>query len=215
MTPNIQEEIIEALVLTCMEKNPIDFRSVDEKEVKRALAAIKRNSSTKPAALHFEVTRKHFLCACLDFTEKLAEEHLIVGYGYRYGSTTDILNIHHVGGQERFVSVPDYIRQEIQRHHFHRTDGEVVIFHNHPRTGNEPEWLYTLKALISDIPIPSGMDRNQLQHHALNPVGLLRQLFGQGRVLFFLGESGLVKEFNLPRLMPFLEQMRSKKIPKL
>jgi hypothetical protein len=33
--------------------------------------------------LRYAVSRKHFLCGCLDFTDPLEEEHLIVGYGYR------------------------------------------------------------------------------------------------------------------------------------
>ena len=70
---------------------------------------------------------------CLDFTETLPEEHLIVGYGYRYGKTTKVERLHHVAGEERSVSIPPYLREEIRRHHFQRTDAEVIIFHNHPR----------------------------------------------------------------------------------
>jgi hypothetical protein len=200
-------KLIEAVVLTCLEKNPIDFQKVDEDEVRRVVAAIKRATMPKGAALKYTVTRKHFLCGCLDFTEKLAEEHLIVGYGFRRGNTTDIERIHHVAGEERRVAVPDYVRSEIRRHHFHRSDGEVIVFHNHPRTGNEPEWFYTLKSLIQDLPVASTTDRSELQHHAFNAVGLFRQFFGQGQVLFYLGESGFVKAFQLPPLLPFVEQL--------
>jgi hypothetical protein len=87
-------KLIEAVVLACLEKNPIDFQKVDEDEVKRVVAAIKRATTPKGAALKYTVTRKNFLCGCLDFTEKLPEEHLIVGYGFRRGNTTDIERIH-------------------------------------------------------------------------------------------------------------------------
>ena len=157
--------------------------------------------------MRFPVSRKHLLCACLDSTDRLDVEHLIVGYGYRYANSSTIERIHHVVGEQRRVSVPAHIRSEIRRHHFHRSDAEVIVFHNHPRTGNEPEWFYTLKSLVQDLPIASNDDRKELQHHAFNPVGLFRQFFGQGQVLFYLGESGFVKEFRLPPLLPFLEQL--------
>jgi hypothetical protein len=200
-------KLIEAVVLACLERDPVDFRDVEEQEVKRVQAAIKRATTTKGTVFRDPVTRKHLLCGCLDFTEHVPQEHLIVGYGYRYGRTTDIKKVHHVVGEERRVSVPDYIHKEIRRHHFHRSDAEVIVFHNHPRTGNEFEWLYTLKAFVQDLPIASTEDRKVLQHHALNPVALFRRFFGQGEVLFYLGESGLVKEFRLPPLLPFLEQL--------
>jgi hypothetical protein len=203
----VNPKLIEAIILACLEKNPVDFRSVNEHEAKRVTAAIKRGATSKGAALRYTVTRKHFLCGCLDYTEHLPEEHLIVGYGYRCGNTTDIDHLHHVVGQQRQVVVPAYVSEEIRRHHFHRSDAEVIVFHNHPRTGGEPDWLYTLKALLQDLPIASNDDRRELQRHAFNEVGLLRQLLSQGRVLFFLGESGFVKEFQLPSFLPFLAQL--------
>lgn len=200
-------KLIEAVILACLEKNPIDFRKVDDSEVRKIQAAIKRATTEKGAAFRYPVTRKHFLCGCLDFTDRLSEEHLIVGYGHRYGNTTDIERVHHVAGEQRRVAVPDYVRTEIRRHHFRRSDAEVIVFHNHPRTGQEPEWFYTLKSLLQDLPIASNDDRRELQYHAFNAVGLSRQLLGQGQVLFYLGESGFVKAFELPPLLPFLEQL--------
>lgn len=202
------EKLVEAVILACLEPNPIDFRQVDEQEVRRVLAAIKRAAFPKDASFQYDVTRKHFLCACLEFTEHLEEEHLIVGYGYRRGNTTDIERLHHVAGEQRRVVVPDCIRVGISRHHFHRSDAEVIVFHNHPRTGREPKWFHTLKSLLLDLPIASGDDRREVQRFALNPVGLLRSLLGQGRVLFYLGESGFVKEFRVASLLPFVQQLR-------
>ncbi len=83
----------------------------------------------------------------------------------------------------------------------------MIVFHNHPRSGDEPEWFYTLKSLIQDLPVASNADRNELQRHAFNAVGLFRQFFEQGQILFYLGESGFVKAFQLPPLLPFLEQL--------
>ena len=200
-------KLIEAIILACLEKDPIDFQKVNEAEVKRVRGAIKRATTATGATFRYSVTRKHFLCGCLDFTEDLPEEHLIVGYGSRHRNTTYIKCVHHVAGEQRRVSIPSYIRAEIRRHHFHRSDAEVVVFHNHPRSGNEPEWFYTLKSLLQDLPIASNDDRRTLQDHSFNVVGLFRQFFGQGQVLFFLGESGFVKQFLLPPLLPFMEQL--------
>jgi hypothetical protein len=201
----LSPKVIEAIILACLERNPVDFRNVDEPQVRRVRAAIKRATTARGATFRDPATRKHFLCGCLDVTDRLQEEHLIVGLGTRHGNTTQIVHVYHVVGQERRVAVPDALRAEIRRHHFHKSNAEVVIFHNHPRTGNEPDWFYTLKALLQDLPIASTADREQLRHHAFNAVGLIRQFFDQGRVLFYLGESGLVKEFQLPPLLPYLE----------
>lgn len=145
-------KLIEAIILACLEKNPITFRAEHEDDVPRVRAAIKRGATAKGATFQNVVKRNSFLCGCLDYTENLPEEHLIVGYGFRYGRTTEIVRLHHVAGQERRVSIPAYVQEEVRRHHFHRSDAEVIIFHNHPRTGHEPEWLYTLKSLLQDSP---------------------------------------------------------------
>jgi hypothetical protein len=204
---SIDPQIVEAILLACLEPRPMSFQNIDEAEARRVKTAIHRANATKSAVLRYPVTRKHFLCGCLDFTDRLSEEHLIVGYGFRFGNTTDIVSINHVVGQRGRVTIPQGIQQEISRHHFHRSDAEVIVFHNHPRVGDEPAWFYTLKVLLEDIPIASNADREQVRHHAYNTVGMARQFLGQGRVLFFLGESGLVKAFNIPSLLPFLDQI--------
>jgi hypothetical protein len=144
-------------------------RLLQANDVPRVKAAIKRGVTEKGAVFRPAVNRNPFLCGCLDFTESLPEEHLIVGYGYRYGRTTEVERVQHVAREERRVSIPDYVRKEIRRHHFHRSDAEVIVFHNHPRTGHEPEWFYTLKSLLQDLPIASNDDRQQVQLHAVNP----------------------------------------------
>lgn len=206
----IDLSLIEPVILTCVEKNPVDFRNVAESEVKKVQTAIRRATVEQGATFRNPVTRKNFLCGCLGFTDKLPEEHLIVGYGYRNRSTTAIERVHHVVGEEREVAIPDYVRAQISQHHFHQTDAEVIVFHNHPRTGNEPQWLYALKSLVQDLPIASNADRRALQYHAFNPVGILRHVLGQGRVLFYLGESGFVKQIQLPPMLSFLKAIETR-----
>jgi len=203
-----RNSILETLLLTCVEPSPVQFSDKDEDDCRRVKAGIKRGSTPKGAQFQRPVNRKPFLLGCLEFTASLPEEHLIVGYGYRYGNTTSIERVHHVAGAERSVQIPVYIREEIRRHHYSTTDAEVVTFHNHPRIGYESEILYFIKALLDDLPIPSSEDRHVLQEHAFNPVAMLRQLMDQGRVLFYLGESGYVKQFNLPNLLAHLRLLK-------
>ena len=61
-------KLIEAVILACLEKNPVDFRKVDAAEVKKVQTAIKRATTEKGVTFRDPVTRKHFLCGCLDFT---------------------------------------------------------------------------------------------------------------------------------------------------
>lgn len=205
----IDPKFIEPIILACLEKNTVNLSRVDEGEARRARSAITRAQRTKKATgLRNIITRNEFLAACLDHTSTAREEHLIVGYGYQYAKGTDIDRIHHVGGETRSVHIPEEVRNDIRRHHQQRTDAEVIVFHNHPRTGDEPEWFYTLKAVLNDLPLPSMADRQVLQATALNPVGILRTLFGQGQVRFYLGESDYVREFNLPPVLPFLERIK-------
>ncbi len=206
----VDQNLIEAILLACMDPNPINLSRVDAREVERARNAIKRAQRThKTAGLREIITRNEFLAACQDHTSTAREEHLIIGYGWQYAKGTDIEKIHHVGGQTRSVHLTDDVRADIRRHHYHQTDAEVLVFHNHPRIGDEPEWLYTVKALLQDLPIPSIADRQVLQTHAYNPVGILRTILGQGQVRFYLGESNYVREFRLPPLLPFLERLRA------
>ena len=198
--------LIEPIFLACIEGNPIDFRQVDEQQVGRAVAAIRRATNPEGALLRHPITRKNLLCGCRDFTENAPEEHLIVGHGYRHGNTTRIERIFHEIGEQRRVVVPEYLNAEIRRHHSHRSDAEVVVFHNHPRTGDEPPCFHALRSLLEDLPIASNSDRRVLQEHVLSASGILRLVLGQGRTLFFLGESGFVKEFRLPPLLQFLRQ---------
>lgn len=207
VSTHAKKQLFETILLTCVEPNPIAFRPTDEDDLPRMLAAIKKGTSERGAQFQRPVKRNAFLLGCLAFSGALKEEHLIVGYGYRYGKTTGLERLHHVVGEERNVSIPTYVHNEIRRHHHSETDAEVIVFHNHPRIGNEGEGLYFIKTILDDLPIPSSQDRGVLQQYGFNLVGLARQLLNQGRVLFYLGESRYVKQFNLPQLLPFLEQL--------
>lgn len=208
----IDPALIEPLLLACIEKDPVNLQRVNNSHVKRAIRAINRATTTKPATVREPIMTKEFLAACHDLTDDAQREHLIVAYGYQYRKGTDLYAFHHVTGAERQVQIPDHVREEIQRHHAHRTDAEVIVFHNHPRTGQEPAWFYTLKALLSDLPIASSADRRVLEAHQFSPLGVIRQFLRQGQVHFYLGESGYVRQFSLPLLLTFLAQQQARTV---
>jgi hypothetical protein len=194
-------KILDSVLLARLDKKPVEFRRVDEREVTRIVCAIGNALAPNGLNLAIPATRKAFLAACLKTTEHEAREHLVIGYGHVHGNTTRIARIHHVIGAERGVDVPPHIRSEIVRHYRRRTYAEVLIFHNHPRTGEEAALVSILKALVEDLPVASHEDRRTLQQYALNPLGILRHVTGGGRLRFFLGESGYVSEFTLPPLL--------------
>lgn len=198
--------LVEPLALSVLDGNPVNFSRTDTRGVERALRAVRRSNALDGARLREPVSRNEFLAACLEFTMDEPCEHLIVGYGLRNNRTTYIDRIHYAPGEERRVAIPPEVRMEISRYHAHRTDAEVIVFHNHPRTGYELESFYWIKTLLDDLPIASGADREQLRELSFNPLGLLRHALDGGRVLFYLGESGYVRQIKLPNLLSLISR---------
>jgi hypothetical protein len=198
--------LIEPIVLALCDGEPVNLSRADPRGTKRALRATERASALDAAKLQEWVSLKEFLAACHRFTAEEVREHLIVGYGFRGPRTTEIDRIHHVPGEARRVEIPPEMVAEVRRHHAHRTDAEVIVFHNHPRTGYEAESFYWIKALVDDLPMASPRDRDLLQELSFNPLGLLRHALNDGRVLFYLGESGYVGRIKLPNLLSLLER---------
>jgi len=86
-----------------------------------------------------------------------------------------------------------YSPSESNRHAAADSRSEAVIFHNHPPN--------VLNHLFDNIPLASNTDRKTLENMALNLVQICRRLSGAGRVLFYLGENGFVREFRWPQLV--------------
>lgn len=187
----------ESVLLTLLEPESIEFRREHDVAARRIVAVIHRVDDHEAAELRLPVNRNGFLLGCLEYTDERIEEHLIVGYGFRHGSTTKIERIHHVVGSPDSVPIPPEIAGAVWEHYEARDDNEVVLFHNHPR--------WWLNLFFDNTPLASPADRNVLARAALSPPRLLRTLVGGGRALFFLGENGRVKQFRLPRVMPLLQ----------
>lgn len=175
-----------------LEPQPIRFTRTDKIVAPRVGAAIGRAKSGALARFGTAVNRNGFLCGCLGCTEMEPIEHLIVGYGYRFGSTTKIHAMHHVRGNVDSIGIPAGVSHAMWQHCALGSKSEVIVFHNHPIT-----WL---SQLIDHLPLPSTVDRYTLERLALQPNQLLRAFRGEGRVLFYLGQHGFVKQFRLPNL---------------
>jgi len=123
-------------------------------------------------------------------------EHLILGYGFRHGSTTKIRAVHHAIGAKQQVQLSGAMVAEPNRHAAADPRSGVVILHNHPRN--------IINNLFDSLPLESNTDRKILKNMALNPVQICRRRSGAGRILFHLGEDGFVRDFRWPQLATIL-----------
>lgn len=189
-------EIAESAFLGCLEPNPVS--GCYEDELSRVRRAILRASDSRLARFRDQVNRNAFVLGCGAYTNGKPEEHLIVGYGFRYGRTTKVESLHHAIGGIGSVRLPDAMAHAIWDYYRQHEDNELLIFHNHPYS--------PLNFLLDNLPLASRQDRHFLATRALHPQLLLRRLLGLGRILFYLGENGYVKEFNLPSVIAMLDQ---------
>jgi hypothetical protein len=144
------------------------------------------------------VNRNSFLIGCLEYADRKPEEHMIIGYGFRYGSTTKVESLHHVIGETGSVRLPDTVAQAMWDFYEQHEDNELLLFHNHPYN--------PINFLFDNLPLASRQDRLFLEARALNPEQLVRGFLGQGRILFYLGENGDVNQFRLPSVIALLDR---------
>ena len=187
-------EIAESVVLSCLEPNPIAGCYADE--LPRIRKKILSARDGKLARFREVVTRNAFLIACRDYADEKLEEHLIIGYGRRHGSTTKVNGLHHVIGGTGSVHLPDAVAHAMWDHYGQNEKNELLVFHNHP--------FNPINFLFDNLPLTSRADRLFLEARALNSPEMARRLLGQGRILFYLGENGYVKEFRLPSIIALL-----------
>jgi hypothetical protein len=190
-------EVTESAVLGCLEPKPISSCYASElPRVRRKLLAARDGRLQR---FRVPVNRNAFLIACRDYTDSKPEEHLLIGYGFRHGSTTKVESVHHVIGGENSVHLPDAVAHAMWSHFSQDVENELLIFHNHPYN--------PLNFLFDNLPLASRQDRLFLEARALQGPGLARRLLKQGRILFYVGENGYVKEFRLPSLVSLLDRL--------
>jgi len=196
--PGLLTEIAESVLLGLLEAAPLRFTAQHDAELPRVRGAIRRAVDGKLVRLREPVKRNAFHLGCLDFTENEPLEHLVVGYGFRYGSTTKIGSVHHAVGAAGSVHLPPNMAHSMWEHHGQRADSELLVVHNHPYN--------PLNFLVDNVPLASRNDRMFLETRAMSVPQLVRLVLDKGRVLFYLGENGFVKQFSLPSLVALLSR---------
>lgn len=171
--------------------NSIAFTLADERGIAPVAAACKKDADSlhKPRS---PLNRNAFLCGCIEATHGHDLEHLIVGFGRKYGKTTKVEQIAHHRGTSDTVGIPSHIRSAIINHVGAGPSNEVILFHNHP-----PSWI---NAVFDNQPLPSFPDRLVLTDYQSQPIVLLKLLLGRGHIRFYLGENGFVREFRTPHV---------------
>ena len=198
MNTRLVRSFLDPIVSSISDPPPINFRQLDERGVSPVRAACRK----APNVLHkFKVplNRNAFLCGCLDFTEKEPIEHVIVGIGFRHGGTTKVTHIGHARGNENTVGISESLWLAVLDHVTSDHLSEAVIFHNHPHN--------FVNVLADNVPIASGKDRRTLLAANSRPKVAIKSLFGGGRMRFYLGENGFVREFWTPNVIELLEKL--------
>lgn len=182
------EEFLDPVLASAFDPDPIRFKARDECGVRAVRGAVTRASGA--LASFCPLNRNAFLCGCLDLTDEESIEHLIVGLGWRHGPTTKVDQLAHATGSAGQVAISPWIADAIRTHMAADHSNEVVVFHNHPRN--------PLNVIFDNVPIASTADRNLFTRDVMNVVSVVRTLMGGGRLRYFLGENGFVREFRTP-----------------
>lgn len=192
-------KIVSSIVSSLFDPSPIRFRDADE----RGVGPVRRacvSRQLEMQRLRRPLNRNAFLCGCLDYTEREAIEHLIVGLGNRHGSTTRVSAVVHVVGSEHRVGVPLGLQRQLDQWLNAGWDHEIIVFHNHPPND--------VNVLFDNQPLASSPDRAILLSYYARPLVALKAFLDGGRIRFYLGENGFVREFRVPDVAGTLDGLR-------
>ena len=192
-------EIVDPIISSCFDPQPITFKAKDEAGVAVVRAACQMPGG-KIYRLQTPLNRNPFLCGCLDFTEGENLEHLIIGLGRKHGTTTKIELIGHVVGAPGQVNFTESLRQAVHKYIASDHKSEALIFHNHPQNA--------INVLIDNSPFASCTDRNTLLGYYVQPLIAIKTMMAGGRVRCYLGENGFVREFCTPNVLALFDRMK-------
>jgi hypothetical protein len=139
------------------------------------------------------------LAGCTELTDGESLEHLIVGFGFRRGSSTSVVRAVHRVGDGGSVSFPPHLQTEIAAHVRSGHRNEVLVFHNHP--------LNLINTLCDNEPWASPQDRAVAMSHVVDPTMLIKTLTNGGRIRFYIAENGYLREFVGPDLFTSLKRL--------
>lgn len=197
----LNEEVLKRYLLdvgmSVLDPNPINFKRSDQGGV----APVKRMCLDAPHLVHSlksPLNRNPFLFGCLRYTENDTREHLIIGFGDKFGSTTKVDGIAHVVGEPGHVTIPNLLAKDIRARVEKSHSSEILLFHNHPTN--------LINVAFDNKPLASKTDRETLIQFYLNPLVAIKALLSGGRVRCYLGENGMVREFRGPELAPVFQK---------
>jgi len=194
------QEMIESKISLRFDTNSIPFKAIHKKEGKYFSKELLKGKIGL-IKLHKIILRNSFLYGCLFFTNDKKNEHLIIGYGDRYGGGVDIQYYYHIVGSEDSINLSN---EEIVLGQIGSIlpKKQLIVFHNHPMN-NYTKFVRT--------PIPSRMDRETLLHQKyLFPFQIIRKFTDEKEGMkFFLGENGKVIEYRTPAISSIFNLLRS------
>jgi hypothetical protein len=184
-------EIISIGLSKYIDSHPIKFNTRHKKEAGEFIYSILTMGSNY-FMLRKSILRNSFLKGCLELTKNQPIEFLIIGFGTKRGTGTDIYSVLYLKGDEASISVPqDVIELIISMVSI--PGNEVIIFHNHPKN--------QLNKILKNKPWASFADRKTILNTRLfSPFLIIQSYLGWGEIKFFLGENGKVREISRPLL---------------
>jgi hypothetical protein len=132
--------------------------------------------------------------------------YLIIGLGYRHGSTSKVQHLIHESGSQTRVAISTVTEATIDRHLAEDHKAEVLVFHNNPPN--------PLNRLLDNVPIASDQDRRTWLANMLNRFRLIKAWSGGGRFLCYIGENGFVREFRTPQLLEAVRLLAAETNPR-
>lgn len=142
--------------------------------------------------LQRQVSLYKFLYASRAYTGRLPVEYLGAALGCNKGKGLKPARLYYSVGNANSVAVPPELESDIEAHLMSDHRAEAVVFHNHPPT--------LVHAIVNHRPLASGADRQVWLNGKKNLPLLVKRVLGGGRVYFYLGENGTVREFDAPSL---------------
>lgn len=184
-------------VLSCeLDPEPVRFLARDRKDSGVVTATLRALPDTWHK-LQRQVSLYQFLYACRAYTGKLPVEYLVAALGYNKGKGLKLARLYYSVGNANSVAVPPDLEAAIEAHLISDHQAEAVVFHNHPPT--------LAHAIVNHGPLASRADRQVWLNWQKNLPLLVKRVLGGGRVHFYLGENGRVREFDAPSLRDVAE----------
>lgn len=197
---NLIREVIESGFSLKLDPNTIIFKSIHKEQGKSFHKELLQNKM-REVKLRRPILRNSFLYGCLRYCQNEQIEHLIAGYGNRYGGGVNIDYYYHIEGNEDSVSISN---EELIIGHLATLlpNTQLIIFHNHP----ENEMSEYLRG-----PLPSIADRDTLLlQKYLFPIQIIRYFWcGKEGMKFYLGENGKVMEYRTPAFSGIMKLLGS------